>query len=570
MLTYNMRAIYLILLFLFVQVSAMEAQKKAVISSIKQEEMMAEGMRFYTQGAHEEAILVWESMLPWVKQEPAIYFYIAKSYAALSKPVNALQNAKKANELSPYSLDFGLFYSELLLQNRKFPEMIACLRQLSQYDESQPDVNLLLAQAYLWNEQGDLALEALEKANRWVGEYPEIIRTKQFILLKKERLKEAIVLGVQLMEQEEGENLFSWDQMDIAWELSRGDSLRATYLNLAERFPSEGQIPLLLTHLFIQSKDFGSALGQLHAASEDRSLHAEMISQVSLKVFELIDSKEKWSAALDVTQHFIQMYPVEPRFFAIQGDLYVSGQDFSKGLASYLQAARLGKSKLEVWARIIQLDFELNLIDSAVVHATEALVLWPKHGFFHFQKGFGQYIKGDVTSALTSLELAKANLQAQDAWDLQLFSILGDVYQANKRYQESEKSFDYVLNKQPEDEHVLNNYSYYLSLRKEKLVEAAAMSGKLIKKYPSNSTYLDTHAWVLYQQGLFAESLVFLELAIADQEAAGATVWEHYGDVLYRLNRLDDALAAWKRAKKLSGENQILDKKIEMLRIIEN
>ena len=568
--TYNMRKIYFILLLLVAQMSPVDAQKKLVLSPAKQEEMMAEGMRFYTKGEYDEAILVWESMLPYVKQEPALFFYAAKSYAALAKPALALELAKRANELSPYSLDYGLFYSELLLQARRFDEMIACLRQLSQYDESQPDVNLLLAQAYLWNEQGDLALEALEKANRWVGEYPEIIRTKQFILLKKQRLQEAISLGEQLMGQEEGEPLFSWDQMDVAWELSEGDSLRDAYLSLAARFPEEGQIPLLLTHVYLQVKDFGAALGQLHAASEDRSLQPEMISQVSLKVFELIDSKEKWSAALDVTQHFIQMYPLEPRFFAIQGDLYVSAQNFSTGLASYLQAARMGKSKLEVWARIVQLDFELNAIDSAIVHAQEALVLWPTHGFFHFQKGFGQYIKGDLSGSLKSLELAKDYLQSQDAWDVQLYSILGDVYQAQKRYRDSEKAFDYVLRKQPEDEHVLNNYSYYLSLRKERLVEAAAMSKKLVQKFPTNGTYLDTHAWVLYQQGLFAEALVFLELAVADKEPAGATVWEHLGDALYRLKRLDDAVKAWKHAKKLAGENQLLDKKIEMQRIIEN
>jgi tetratricopeptide (TPR) repeat protein len=81
---------------------------------------------------------------------------------------------------------------------------------------------------------------------------------------------------------------------------------------------------------------------------------------------------------------------------------------------------------------------------------------------------------------------------------------------------------------------------------------------------------LDTHAWVLYQQGLYAEALVFLEIAIADKEPAGATVWEHLGDTYYRLKRVQDAISAWKHAKKLVGENQILDKKIEMKRIIEN
>jgi cytochrome c-type biogenesis protein CcmH/NrfG len=107
-------------------------------------------------------------------------------------------------------------------------------------------------------------------------------------------------------------------------------------------------------------------------------------------------------------------------------------------------------------------------------------------------------------------------------------------------------------------------------MRKERLVEAAEMSRKLVLKSPTNGTYLDTYAWVLFQQGLFTEALVYLKLAVADKESASATVWEHLGDTLYRLQRVDDAVVAWKQAKKLVGENQILDKKIEMKRIIEN
>jgi cytochrome c-type biogenesis protein CcmH/NrfG len=47
-------------------------------------------------------------------------------------------------------------------------------------------------------------------------------------------------------------------------------------------------------------------------------------------------------------------------------------------------------------------------------------------------------------------------------------------------------------------------------------------------------------------------------------------VWEHLGDTLYQLKRIEDAVVAWKHAKKLVSENLILDKKIEMKRIIEN
>ena len=75
MLNDNMRAIYLILFCLLANISFVDAQKKGVLTPAKQEELMAEGMRYYTKGDYEEAILVWESMLPYVKQEAALHFY---------------------------------------------------------------------------------------------------------------------------------------------------------------------------------------------------------------------------------------------------------------------------------------------------------------------------------------------------------------------------------------------------------------------------------------------------------------------------------------------------------------
>jgi len=59
------------------------------------------------------------------------------------------------------------------------------IEKLLAFDESQPEVNIRLAQAFLWTDKGDEALAALQKADAFIGDYPEIIRTKQFIYLKK-------------------------------------------------------------------------------------------------------------------------------------------------------------------------------------------------------------------------------------------------------------------------------------------------------------------------------------------------------------------------------------------------
>jgi tetratricopeptide (TPR) repeat protein len=195
---------------------------------------------------------------------------------------------------------------------------------------------------------------------------------------------------------------------------------------------------------------------------------------------------------------------------------------------------------------------------------------FPTQGFLNFQLGFAFYLQGNNQEAIRYLEIARGIIKPTDNWNLQLFSMLGDVYHALNRPTESDKAFDQVLLINPTDDHVLNNYSYYLSLRKEHLEKAATMSRQLVDKFPNEGTYLDTYAWVLYQQGNYAEALRYLELAKADEKSQSSAVWEHHGDALYRLGRVNEAVGSWKKAMNLPNASQNLDKKIKMKQIVEN
>jgi Tfp pilus assembly protein PilF len=58
----------------------------------------------------------------------------------------------------------------------------------------------------------------------------------------------------------------------------------------------------------------------------------------------------------------------------------------------------------------------------------------------------------------------------------ELNSLLGDAYNATKAYDKSDKAYDDALAVDPANEAVLNNYSYYLALRKTNLEKAEKMS----------------------------------------------------------------------------------------------
>ncbi|CAM4227226.1 tetratricopeptide repeat protein [Cytophagaceae bacterium 50C-KIRBA] len=556
---------------LFAQENGKKVKKEnTAFSPARAEEWMAEAMRHYLKEDYDEAILVWEQLLAEMPQEASISFYLAKCYLAQGKSINALKYAQKANELSPYSLDYGLLYGDLLLQERKSKEAIACFLKLIQYDSMQPDVNLRLAQAYLWNNQGDEALKALKSAEPWIGDFPEIIRTKQYIYLKNEQWEEAIQEGMNFVANNPEEPLFAWEQMEYWWHLSTWKGAKLALEQLSTDFPNDGQVALLNANVRVHEKNFAEALSFLERCLADSDMHIELFSQVTLETFELMSGQGDWDKAYAFLQRAVTAFPKEPRFVAMQGDLWMSISKFQEGQKAYIKAARNGGGKFEVWTRIIQLDFEMNALDSVQVHTREALEAYPNQGFLWFQMGFAQYMQGKSKEALASFESASPYVQEKDSWYVQLFALMGDAYHALGNYRDSDMSFEKVLAKSPEEEHVLNNYSYYLSLRKEKLDKAAKMAKLLTDKFPKNGTYLDTFAWVLYQQKDYNKALQYIELALKDEKQSSSTVWEHYGDILFRLGKLEEAVKAWEKAKSLEGASPNLFKKIEKRQIIEN
>ncbi|HQZ43307.1 MAG TPA: hypothetical protein PK735_10500, partial [Flavobacteriales bacterium] len=64
------------------------------------------------------------------------------------------------------------------------------------------------------------------------------------------------------------------------------------------------------------------------------------------------------------------------------------------------------------------------------------------------------------------------------------------------------------------------------------------------------------------RQGKYAEARTWLEKTLAAAPPDGVVV-EHYGDILFELGEVDQALKQWKKAKTLGGATEAIDRKIE-------
>ena len=98
------------------------------------------------------------------------------------------------------------------------------------------------------------------------------------------------------------------------------------------------------------------------------------------------------------------------------------------------------------------------------------------------------------------------------------------------------------------------------------------MSLKTIKAQPKNTTFLDTYAWVLFEQGRYAEAATFIEEALKNMSSdkGNASIYEHAGDIYAKLGKTGEALSMWRKAKSAGGNSKTLEKKIKFKKYIEN
>jgi len=158
-----------------------------------------------------------------------------------------------------------------------------------------------------------------------------------------------------------------------------------------------------------------------------------------------------------------------------------------------------------------------------------------------------------------SIGYFKSSLELEEEF-LDNWIQLGVVYDQIGQSDSSDYYYEQALVLDSLNPLVNNNYAYSLSLRKMNLDKAERMSKIALSMEPNNSAYLDTYSWINYLIGKYAIALEYSEKAIRNGNAS-AEVYEHYGDILLKLNQSDKALKAYKNSLNMDKtRNSVLEK----------
>ena len=134
---------------------------------------------------------------------------------------------------------------------------------------------------------------------------------------------------------------------------------------------------------------------------------------------------------------------------------------------------------------------------------------------------------------------------------------LGATFDRQKRFSDAEAAFKLLISRDPQNAPALNYLGYMLAERGERLEESVDYVKKALDIEPNNGSYLDSLGWAYFKADKLDLAEGNLKRA-ADQLTTNSVVQNHYGDVLLKLGRYDDAIAAFNRA--LSGDGDSIDR----------
>ena len=128
------------------------------------------------------------------------------------------------------------------------------------------------------------------------------------------------------------------------------------------------------------------------------------------------------------------------------------------------------------------------------------------------------------------------------------YSMMGDIYHQKGKNAEAYAAYDSSLVYNPDNIGTMNNYAYFLSVERKSLDKAEEMSYRTVKAEPSNATFLDTYAWILFEKGKYTEARIYMEQALQNDPDPSRVLLEHAGDIYYMAGQKEKALEYWKKA----------------------
>lgn len=501
-----------------------------------------------------------------------VYFSLSAYYLEMGQDSMALAGMKKAVELNPENDTYRERLAITYINNQQYQEAIEAYEQLYANNKERSDVLQVLGGLYEQEKDYDNLLLTLERVEEAEGGSEQISLSKMRIYaLKGDKDKEYETLTALA---ESHPNDLNYRVMMGNWLLqnNRQDEALAAYQQVMAQEPNNQAVRMSMLDYYRST----GADSMANAVQEELLIDAatEASTKYTLMRKVVADNEQNGGDSTEVLNLFKRIL-AEPQSNTRMIELYAAYMRLKKMPQdsinnAYRKVLQMAPDNVGIRVELIQAYWAANNYNGVIEESELAVEYNPDLVVFYYFLGAAHLQNDDNDKALEALQRGVAQINDDTDKDLvsDLYAIMGDILHEKGQAEEAYEAYENSLKWKDDNMGTLNNYAYYLSEEGRDLSKAEKMSLKTVKAEPTNATYLDTYAWILFQQKRYAEAKIYIDETLQNDSVPSGVLLEHAGDI-YAMNQLtDEAMEFWQRALDAGCDSKALPRKLKLRKYI--
>jgi len=431
------------------------------------------------------------------QNDPVGFFELSKILAARKAYPEALTYAEKACQLDQVNIWYQLFLAETYEMNQDYDKAVEIFEQIVETDPDNLEYYYQLAALYLGLGKYQQAVKMYDKIESQIGVSEEISLQKQKIWLHLKEPSKSEAELKRLIGSNPGESRYYGILAEFYMSQEKKESAFEQYKKILELDPGNAYIHMTLADYYRKAGDREKAYGELKLGFANPNLDVDTKINILLSFYsvnELVsDLKYQAFALADI---LVETHPDDPKVYSIKGDLLSQDKQYQEARDSFLKVLALDSSRYVVWEELLRMDLLTDDYEQLKEYGYRAIELYPEQPVIKLLTAVGEMQLKNYPEAEKLLKQGIDLVANNQDLLAQFYMYLGDTYHALDNSAESDKAYEKSLQIRDNNPYVLNNYSYYLSLRGESLSKAEQMAKKAVSIEPGNSSFQDTYGWV--------------------------------------------------------------------------
>jgi len=550
---------YTVFLFMLVSVSLFAQERNteyqyALIEAVKQKNL----------GNLPGAVELYKMVLKENDSVAVAHYELGTLYAVAGSFNMALKHLEKAHELDPLIGWYINSYLDVLLIQKEFRRAKVLLKEKIKENSKEIEYHYRLANTYFLEGKPGKAIRVLNRMEKNWGFSDKITLLKASIYEENGNFKKALIEIEKILE------IFpeSVELRVVAAEMAlkdKNDDLAANYYQGVYELDSMNVYALTnLTDYYRGKGNIKESFFYLNKSFESDEIEYERKAAILgfyLSEDNLVNDQQILLGELVETM--LKKYDGKKEINFLASDFFIRTNKYNEALNTLKPLLNRDEKRYGLWKQGI-------LLANATGRSNDMLMITEiAHDIFKdsleitYFKGIAHYEMKQYPEVINTFSRDVIDATGEHEMTSQMNMLVAESYYHLNEYERSDSLFRSIIEGEPENYIVMNNFSYYLSLRGESLEEAKALSRKTIVDNPENGTFLDTYAWILYNIGEYEEAEKYIMRALQFGGEDNPVINEHAADILLKTGNVDLARIYYQKAMILGGEKENLLKKLE-------